>query len=222
MNKYWAVTAAIKYLAGAGVKTADYMNRTVDSLVRDLYKNEISDSEFQDSMFQLIEDQFKRAFNEGMRINDLDPAVDWNDEIESAYQEAVTNQIQYIEKFAMDIENGASSESGTSEFLSRSELWANQYDSVVQEAQMLTAEKKDKYIWELGATEHHCESCSALNGIVAYAEEWQEAGFIPGNAPNNLLICGGWHCDCKLKPTDERRTQNALQILLDLATSQNV
>ena len=74
MNKYWAVIASIKYLAGAGVKTADYMNRTVDALVRDLYNNEISDSEFQDSMFQLIEDQFKRAFNEGMRINDLDPA----------------------------------------------------------------------------------------------------------------------------------------------------
>ena len=218
--KYKAIVLTINWLANHGVKTAGYMSRVIDTLVRDLFNDEISESEFIDSLFELIEDQFKRAFNEAMRNNGLDPVADWTPEIEAEYQRLVTDQFEFIERFAADIIAGRGG--SKDEFMARADLWANQYESVVNEAKLITAYKKQKYKWVLGATEEHCETCSALNGIVAYVEDWEQAGFHPQQPPNELLACGGWRCDCSLEPTDERRSADALGRLLDIATSGNV
>ena len=73
----------------------------------------------------------------------------------------------------------------------------------------LTADGKQRMKWELGETEEHCETCAALNGIVAFAREWETLGVHPQDAPNNKLECGGWQCGCTLTPTSQRRTSDA-------------
>ncbi len=219
--KYKAIVFSINYLANLGVKTAGYMSRTIDSLVRDLYNGEIDEGEFSDSMASLIENQFRRAFNEGMRNNGLDPEKDITAEFEAEYQRLVTEQYEYIERFAKDIVAGKESGQTKDQFMARADLWSNQYESVVNEAKMITADNKEKFEWVMGATEEHCETCAALNGIIAWAEEWDTAGFHPRKPPNDLLECGGWRCDCKLEPTDKRRTSDALGTLLDIASSSN-
>lgn len=220
--RYKAIVYAIKWLAERGVKTAAYMSRVIDTLVRDLYNGVIESDEFNTELADLIENQFRRAFNEGMRNNELDPIKDMTPEWEAEYQRMVTDQYAFIERFAKDILEGAKSGQSKDEFMARADLWANQYESVVNEAQLITADKKQKYKWTLGATEEHCDTCSRLNGIIAYAEEWEKAGFHPQRPPNELLECGGWRCDCSLEPTDKRRTADALEILLDIATGSNV
>lgn len=220
--RYKAIVYAIKWLDFRGVKTTGYMLRVINALVRDLYNGVIESDEFNSEMADLIENQFKRAFNEGMRNNGLDPQKDVIPEWEAEYQRMVTDQYSFIEKFANDILKGKENESGKDQFLSRADLWANQYESVVNESQMITADNKAKFEWVLGATEEHCGTCSRLNGIVAWAEEWEQAGYHPQRPPNGLLECGGWRCDCSLVPTDKRRTANALTVLLDIATSGNV
>jgi hypothetical protein len=220
--RYKAIVYAIKWLAERGIKTAAYMSRVIDTLVRDLYNGVIESDEFNTELADLIENQFRRAFNEGMRNNELDPIKDMTPGWEAEYQRMVTDQYAFIERFAKDILEGAKSGQSKDEFMARADLWANQYESVVNEAQLITADKKQKYKWVLGATEEHCSTCSRLNGIIAYAEEWEQAGFHPQRPPNELLECGGWRCDCSLEPTDKRRTADALEILLDIATGSNV
>ena len=41
MNHYRAIVYSINYLADRGIKTADYMDRVIGGLVRDLYDEKI-------------------------------------------------------------------------------------------------------------------------------------------------------------------------------------
>lgn len=95
----------------------------------------------------------------------------------------------------------------------RLDVWANRWEDIKNRAILETGEKKAKYIWVYGDTDH-CETCIALNGIVAWAEEWQESGVHPQSPPNTSLECGGWRCQCELIQTDNRRTPRALQTIM--------
>ena len=97
-------------------------------------------------------------------------------------------------------------------------MWSNRYNEVVNEAKIWFGGKQ-RLKWKLGATEKHCTTCQALDGIVAYASEWEQSGLKPQNPPNPNLECGGWHCDCSLETTDEKRSPDALGTLMDLATA---
>ena len=70
-------------------------------------------------------------------------------------------------------------------------------------------------VWVYGETEH-CETCRQLNGIVARATEWQRIGVRPQNAPNGLLDCGGWNCQCAINPTTQRRTPGAYDKIIGI------
>ena len=72
---------------------------------------------------------------------------------------------------------------------------------------------------EMGATEEHCATCAALDGLVAYAVDWERSGVKPQNPPNGALECGGWRCDCSLVPTKERATNNAFDEIVDRVTA---
>jgi hypothetical protein len=89
-------------------------------------------------------------------------------------------------------------------------MWANNYTSTVNTARIVTAEPDDKYIWKLGATEKHCETCGALAGVVARAKDWEEL-FAQGIEPQgDKLMCGGWQCDCEVIITDEPLTKGGI------------
>jgi hypothetical protein len=207
------IPRAVQIDAAKAFKTYAFYLRVLNGLVVDLYRGDISEAEFVDSMAELIEQQLRRAFNEGMRQNGLDPIEDMTEEWEQAFQNIVANEFQYVDGFASEV---AGKQGSLAEFQARVQLWANRYDDVVNQAVLITASGKDRLVWRLGGTEEHCVTCSALDGVVAFAREWETAGIKPQSPPNPNLDCGGWRCDCSLEPTDQRRSPKALDVLLNI------
>jgi hypothetical protein len=156
-----------------------------------------------------------------MRENELDPQEDMTEEWEAELQAIIDEEFNFVEQFINDIVSRSRNDEGLDALLTRVPLWANRYNDVVNQSKIITASKGQKLEWVYGDTEH-CATCAALNGIVAYATEWEESGFHPQGPPNDLLSCGGWRCQCELRPTDRRRSANALTRLLDLAVGQNL
>lgn len=185
-----------------GIKTYDYFLRVLTREVRDLYNGASTQDEFIDSLAALIEQQYRRAWNAGMRENGLDPARDMTDAFEQRYQELVTAQFEFIDKYAKEIAQAAADGKPIDGFLSRAELWANGYNNVDDIARLETAPTDLRFKWVYGDTEH-CGTCAMLNGIVATAKEWMDSGYKPQNAPNDMLECGGWRCQCVLEATDD-------------------
>lgn len=110
---------------------------------------------------------------------------------------------------------------GKKQFQSRVDLWVSRYEDTKNEAILFYSEKNQRLRWVYGDTQY-CETCSQLNGIVAFASEWETAGVQPQSPPNDLLECQGWHCQCTLEPTDDRRSADALTRILDAITAGNL
>ena len=193
------------------VKTLAYFLRTLSSMVRDLYRGDIEEGGFVDTMATLVQEQLTRAWHEGMRVNGLDPETEMEPEWEEQLQEIILNEYNYIDQFAADIVQTAKDEKPWDALLARAELWANRYTDVVNRAVLVTKEQKLK--WVYGDTQH-CDTCMALNGIVAWASEWELANVVPQSPPNEALDCGGWKCQCSLEPTKERHTPGAFDRIM--------
>lgn len=194
------------------LKTFEYYLRTIQGMVRDLYRGDISEGEFVDTMASLIEAQLTRAWNEGMRENDLDPVEDMEPEWQEKLNALILSEFDYVDGFAADIVAASEQQIPWEGLLARAEVWANRYNDVVTQSIITT--KEQKLLWVFGDTDH-CSTCERLNGIVAWASEWEEAGVVPQNPPNDRLECGGWRCQCTLIPTANRRTRGALQAIRD-------
>jgi len=167
-----------------------------------------------------IESGLNEAWRLGMRENDvteMDP--DWQDMVD----EIVAGERLHIPDFAAYLTEVAGHSDNVGQAMStvssRLDMWINRYNDVYNQAIAKTADEKTKLVWVYGDTQH-CDTCARLNGIVAYAREWDEAGISPQNPPNGALSCGGWQCQCSLKPTTERHTRNALDRLLSIAGQQ--
>ncbi len=193
-------------------KTLAYFLRVLSGMVKDLYRGDIDESGFVTRMADLIQQQLTRAWAEGMRANDLDPVADMEPEWQEKLDAIILNEYNYVDNFAADIVDAAKNETGWDALLARAELWANRYTDTVNIAILTT--KEQKLVWRLGATEEHCDTCAALNGIVAWASEWQLADVHPQSPPNDALDCGGWRCDCSLEPTRERHTPGAFDRIM--------
>lgn len=209
--------AVTMFCVGA-VKTEAYYDRVLERAVRDLYNGRITADELLDTMIRLLDEQMRRAWNEGMRQNGLDPAQDMTDEWEAQLQGIIDSEFSHVEQFISDVEAARDTGAPIDPLLSRAQLWAGRYNDVVNQSILATAEPQDKFEWIYGDTQH-CSTCEALNGLVASAAEWEQSGFRPQSPPNDMLECGGWRCQCRLEPTDKRRSPKVLETLLDLATS---
>jgi len=187
-------------------KTENYYVRVLSKGVRDLYNNQTTEDDLLDTMIRLLDEQLRRAWNEGARENGWEMPEDMTDEWEGILQDIINSEFDHVEQFIADVVAARDAGEPIEPLIARAELWASRYNDVVNRAVIETADKEERLEWVLGATEEHCETCAALNGIVASADEWAMSGFQPQNPPNNALECGGWRCDCALVPTDKRRT----------------
>jgi len=201
------------------IKTQNYYGRQIRWATGRLYRGTISREAYEDYILDLMDDQLTRAWNEGMRRNGLDPAKDMTLEFEAELTRLKLNELVHIPDFAAAVQEARQKDDEAEQrFASlpaleaRAQLWAARYKDIVEDATLFTAEPDDRLEWQIGQTEEHCETCQALNGIVASAAEWEASGFQPQNPPNRLLECGGWRCDCSLSPTDKRRTRNRQDI----------
>lgn len=191
------------------------MQRRITSLVRSLYNETITAPQFVDSMAALISRQITLAYRAAWKDEGTGGAMP--DYLATASEDAILYQFDFVDKFARDIVDARIDEKPIDGLLARVPLWANRYDESYNAAMLLISEQSGgKLVWVYGDTDH-CETCMGLNGIVAYASEWSEAGVQPQNAPNDSLECGGWRCQCRLEPTTARRTPKAIDKILRIA-----
>jgi len=191
------------------VKTEGYYARVLDRAVRDLYAGEMNEGEFIDEQIRLIEEQFRRAWNEGMRNVGLDPEKDLTDEWEMVLLEQIDKEQEFILDYADAIIEAREAAAPIDPLRGRVDLWVNRYPEMTHLAE-ITCGGESRLLWRLGATEEHCNTCYTLDGTVATAEEWEASGYHPQGAPNDKLECGGWRCDCSLEPTDEPATEGGI------------
>jgi hypothetical protein len=223
-----ALKATLRYIAGhpemfGAAKSYDqYRARLWGAMVR-LF-NGGRDANFLATFVRSIDQQLTQAWNTGAGEIGVAPEEMTPDDM-TILEAIIDNETNFIEGVAADIQaakdEGMTREDFDTQFGSRVDLWANRYNETQNRARMHFG-AKERLEWVLGATEESCDTCTALNGIVAFGYEWEEARIHPQMPPNNLLTCGGWQCDCQLRPTTRRRTARALDRLLDLATARNV
>lgn len=199
------------YISRLPVKTVGSYSRHIWQDMREYFHQEQDAFQFIDSVTTEIRNQYTRAWNEGARAVGVDPR-DMSDPDLMALEDRIRKEYNFVLGLAEDIDNARYQEmsdaSFNASFRGRADLWANRYTEVVNEAKVWFGQEKLE--WQLGATEEHCSTCAMLNGVVAYAREWYESNIRPQNAPNPMLECGGWRCDCKLVPTTKRKTRGGI------------
>ena len=188
-------------------KTFDYMLRAIEGLVRGVYSNAVG-GDFIDVMANLISGQLTQAYQQAFEDEGFtDFALP--EYLAASLEASILTQYDYVDGFYRDIVDARLDATSIDPLLIRAGMWANRWTESYNEAvRLITVENGGKLIWEYGEAEH-CETCRALNGIVAWAKEWDTLGVKPQNAPNNLIECGGWNCKCALVQTNKRRSPGA-------------
>jgi len=184
-------------------KTALHYEFSLRTAIRELY-NSGDLGAYIDHHSRLIEEQFNRAWREGLRELGLTPEDMTSAEVRRL-NELIYEEEGFVLDFAAEILIAREQQKPIDPYLSRSQTWANRYNSIVNEAKTM-AGKDQKLEWVLGVAEH-CSSCIKLSGIVKRASVWQNAGIRPQNAPNPMLECGGYNCKCQLVPTTKPGTR---------------
>ena len=190
------------------VKTQAYFQRALWDYTRKFHAGSMDVSTFLDKFIALVEDQARRAWNEGMRNVGQDPA-NMSIPQRARLQEIINQEFNHVLDFASAIEAAKNEGKPVDPFKARVDLWANRYPNIVNEAQAYCA-PYDRFRWEYGDTKDHCSTCYTLNGIVATGQQWQMSGLMPQNPPNHRLECGGWRCRCRLVPTQDPLTETGI------------
>lgn len=200
------------------VKSLEYFSRNVEHLVRSVYGGYIG-GDFVDILGNLITGQMRDAYEQAWKDSGgQGPMPDYLRSSLGSFTMTNVN-FDYIYQYYKDIVDARVDGTSVDPLISRAQLWINRYNEAVNTATLAIEEANGgKLVWVYGDTEH-CETCGALNGLVAFASEWQTSGIKPQSAPNNLLSCGGWKCQCRLEKTDKRRSPKVMQSLLDIATA---
>ena len=204
----------------AALKSMEQMMTAITNDVHALYSRAMSRRDFVRDMSTVITNQLTEAWNTGadelmVLAEDMTP-----DDL-VYLQEIVDNEISYLSGLADDVQQAQSDREGWEQFSTRLDIWGNRYNDVVNRARQYFGQQ-ERMVWNLGSTEVHCDSCAALNGIVAFGWEWEQSGVHPQQPPNGAISCGGWQCDCSITPTSNRRTAGALGRIMDIAVSGNV
>jgi len=203
------------------LKSIETYNRQLWQYTLDLYRGG-DGGVFIDKFTAAIDNQLRRAWNEGARAVGVEPE-DMTEDDRNEIKAIIDSEYEHILDLGSAIEGARdlSLDEFRQSFRNRIDLWVSRYTDVINRAKVYFG-SKTRLEWTLGETEQHCETCAALNGIVAYAQEWEQAGVHPQSPPNNVLECGGWQCDCSLTQTDRRRSPNALQRIMDIAVAANL
>jgi hypothetical protein len=212
------------------IKTQEMFDRQLRSNSIQLFKGEIGLTDWLEGFAGAIDTQLTKAWNEGadevgVLPEDMTPEdlaiLDGIINEEYNFMYSLGDEIELLSRETRELPIDEALDKFRSEFNSRLDIWGNRYADVVNQAKLHFG-GKTKLVWKMGATEKHCETCAQLDGIVAYAEEWEQAGIQPQSPPNSVLECGGWNCDCSLETTDARRSYDAFNKLLDIAAAGNL
>ena len=175
-------------------------------------------SMFLDIFIEEIRAQLTRAFNQGARDVGVDPA-EFTAEDLAHLQSWIDHEYNFVLRLAQDIQDLRTINASLEEFRTairwRIDLWGNRFNEALNEARVYFG-KRTRLQWRVGGTKEHCPQCSALDGIVAFAEEWDQSRVRPQHPVNWALSCEGWRCQCGLYPTTQRRSPRALNSILGI------
>ena len=194
--------AAVRTVTEA-LKTEAHFRRVLNRAVLEFYKD--ADYDIVGVMIRLIDDQFRRAWNEGARDVGYGPEDMTQDDL-FILLERQEQEKEFILDFAGGIEKARLEDKSVKPFQSRVNMWAGRYNEVKDMARIHFGKKK-RFIWTLGPTEH-CESCLTLANTVATGEQWEEARERGVYPKSNKLQCGGYNCQCSLEQTTKPLTGN--------------
>jgi hypothetical protein len=211
-----AVPDVIRHLSGkarflaytpTAYKTYDYMLKQIEGLVRGVYNGNIGGN-FIDLMANIISGQLTQAYNQAWI--DEEGQGDFPDYLSASRDNMILRQYDYVDQYYRDVVDARVDQTPIDPLLARAGLWALRYTEAYNEAvRLITVDNGGNMIWLEGDTEKKCNTCLALDGIVARAKEWDTLGIRPQHAPNKKLDCEGWRCGCSLVPTDKRRSPGA-------------
>jgi hypothetical protein len=181
------------------LKTVGYYERVMWRLVKDLYGEEVSIYAFEEGMLNLISNQYRRAWNEGMRLTGMSPSA-ITLAMERELQDAMANELNYVRGLVDDVIRARQAGSGFDPFRSRVEMWANRYNDIRNRAKVAAGILLNiKYRWVVGPTEH-CSDCAGYDGQVKTAREWDAIFRTTGHRPQAIeLECKGFLCACELE-----------------------
>lgn len=212
------IPAVIPHLTEKALRLAmkdyNYYTYALTNLARMLYQG-IIDDEFGLMMEALIGQQLTEAWHQALEEYGFMPS-EMTDEMKDILAEMIQNEYQHIDSLYSYVRDLAMREEPFDKVMHRVRLWANRYTDVVNRASMvLMSGLGERLQWVLGPTEEHCYTCNTLNGVVAFASEWETLGVRPQNPPNAMLECGGWNCGCYLTHTYRRRSPRAFDTILN-------
>jgi hypothetical protein len=197
------------------LKSYDYYYRSLTHNVTMLYNGQIG-GDFIDIMQNLIHGQLSDAYESALADNGIMPG-EATEQMRAQVQAFIESDQGYVESYYRDIIDAAVDGKPIESVLYRVDLWASRWNEVYQAAiTTITSIYGGKLIWVEGDTVDKCDTCVALNGICAFASEWEAAGVHPGGGPNPLLKCAGWKCECRLDPTERRRSPRALDSIMNI------
>lgn len=207
------------------IKSYDYFLQQLERLIRSVYEGNLG-GEFMDIMANLISGQLTDAYQTAIDEAGLSPD-EVTDEMKQQLDDFIVSEYDHVDGLYQDIVDARVDETPLEPLLERAQLWAGRWTDVYNAAKLeISAELGEKMMWNLGATEHHCPKCIRLNGIVLFASEWQELDVRPQNPPNPALTgevdgekcCEGWRCDCSLDATEQRRSPNGFDTVLNIVS----
>lgn len=200
-------------------KTVEFFQSTLERMVTNVYESRLS-GEFIDIMANLISGQLTQAYTQAWS-DEGEEGGDLPSYLSTSLEDMILNQFDFVDQYYRDIVDARVDETPIDPLLARAALWAGQWDTAYKQAQeLIRLENGGNLEWVKGETEHGCNTCASLDGIVMSAREWQELDVHPRGYPNNKLECQGGgpanHCDCTLEPTDKRRSPDAYSRVIDI------
>jgi hypothetical protein len=188
-------------------KTVEFYQSTLERLIRSVYNGDLG-GEFLDILANLVQGQLTQAFESVWAEEGEEGALP--DYLAEVLENMILSEYDHADGLYRDAVDARVDEMPIDPLIARAALWASRYTDAENEARRLIAlNNGEKLEWIEGDTEDKCDTCVALDGIVAYAATWDELGVRPQSPPNDAILCGGWHCDCKLQVTDKRVTRGA-------------
>ena len=202
-------------------KTYEFFLSAVEGLVNGVYSGLVG-SDFVYAMDNLITGQLRdayiRAWVDDGHFGELP------EYLQESLDAMVDEQQKHVVDYWHDIIDARVDGKPIEPLLSRAQMWAQRWKEAYEMARhLINVENGGKEMWVIDPEKENCTICSRLNGIVAYAREWDELNVHPRNAPNPILAkerggCGGWKCGCERKPTDRRRSPNAYDTILNIVS----
>jgi hypothetical protein len=180
------------------VKSETDYGRRVRGLAHGLWSGDIGSAEFVPAMVDVISRNYEIAWQEGARQCGIGPADRSLAEADRLRREVIADEGRIMGYNDYIVAHSKALGFKYSAVVSRAELWANRYNSMVTLAQVTSCADK-KMVWYYGATEQHCNDCLSYEGKVYRASVWAKWGAIPRS---HSLECGGWRCDCRLGITE--------------------